>query len=215
MTMGDRDYRSLIKNSIDSIGRELDVKVDAKDIKTIHLHEVTRCLRRAYFDRTDPMDARREGFNDLLSGLLHKLGHGAKPGTFDVDGIKLTGQADMIVDDAVILYRSASEPPANPKAGDLLFLNACLWIFDKMDGVVIYITGDKKESSFSLSKNKKMFEEVIRRIRVLTNLLEEQKVPILEPSEDCSGCQYYQRCFVRERIGKSISITQLVGIGKD
>ena len=129
MTMGDRDYRSLIKNSIESIGRELDIKIDAKDIKTIHLQEVVRCLRRSYFDRIDPKEVERQGFNDLLSGLLRKLGYGAEPGEFDIEGIKLRGQADMMVDDAIILYRSASEPPENPRANDLLFLNACLWIF--------------------------------------------------------------------------------------
>ena len=215
MTMGDRDYRSLIKNSIESIGRELDIKIDTKDIKTIHLHEVVRCLRRSYFDRIDPKEVEYQGFNDLLSGLLRKLGYGAEPGEFDIDGIKLRGQADMMVDEAIILYRSASEPPENPRANDLLFLNACLWIFNKTDGIIIYITGDRKESSFSLSKDKKMFEEVIRRVRVLNDLLKEQKVPILEPSEDCSTCQYYQRCYIKEKIGRSISIAELVGLKKD
>lgn len=214
MTMGDRDYRSLIKNSIASIGKELDVKIDPADTDTIHLHEVTGCLRRAYFDRTDPKDIERRGFNDLLSGLLQKIGYGAEPGSFDIEGIKLKGRADMMIDDAVILYRSASEPPETPRAGDLLFLNACLWIFDKMDGIIIYITGDKKESSFSASKNKKMFEEVIRRTRILNDLLKEKKVPILEPSYDCSSCQYYQRCFAKEKIGRSVSITELVGMKK-
>lgn len=215
MTMGDRDYRSLIKNSIESIGRELDIKIDTKDIKTIHLHEVVRCLRRSYFDRIDPKEVEHQGFNDLLSGLLRKLGYGAEPGEFDIDGMKLRGQADMMVDEAIILYRSASEPPENPRANDLLFLNACLWIFNKTDGIIIYITGDRKESSFSLSKDKKMFEEVIRRVRVLNDLLKEQKVPILEPSEDCSTCQYYQRCYIKEKIGRSISIAELVGLKKD
>ena len=215
MTMGDRDYRSLIKNSIESIGRELDIKIDAKDIKTIHLHEVVRCLRRSYFDRIDPKEVEHQGFNDLLSGLLRKLGYGAKPDEFDIDGIKLRGQADMMVDDAVILYRPASEPPENPRANDLLFLNACLWIFNKMDGIIIYITGDRRESSFSLSKDKKMFEEVVRRVRVLNDLLKEEKVPILEPSEDCSTCQYYQRCYIKEKIGRSVSISELVGLKKD
>ena len=80
---------------------------------------------------------------------------------------------------------------------------------------ILYITGDRRESSFSLSKDKKMFEEVIRRVRVLNDLLKEKKVPILEPSEDCSTCQYYQRCFIKEKIGRSVSIAELVGLKKD
>ncbi len=215
MTMGDRDYRGLISRSIESIGAELETKIDPDDLKTIHLHEVTGCLRRAYFDRRDPVRMERRGFNDLLGGLLRKLGYGAEPGEFDIEGIKLKGQADMIIDDAVILYRPAEGQPENPRAGDLLFLNACLWIFDKMEGIIIYITGDRKEASFSLSRNKKMFEETVRRVRVLGDLLAEAKTPILEPSEDCSECQYYQRCFAREKVGRSISITELVGMKKD
>jgi len=215
MTMGDRDYRSTIKNAIDSIGRELNVQIDSKDLQTIHLHEVVRCLRRSYYDRTDPKEIQRRGFNELTSGLIRKLNYGAKPADFDIEEIKLKGQADMMIDDVIILFRSATEPPEDPFATDLLYLNACMWMYNKIDGIIVYITGDKKESSFSLSKNKKMFEEVIRRVRVLNELLKEQKLPILEPSYDCSTCQYYERCYLKQKIGKSISISELVGLNKD
>ena len=87
MTMGDRDYRSFIKNAIDSIGRELDIEIDSKDLQTIHLHEVVQCLRRSYFDRTDPLDIQRQGFNELSSGLLRKLNYGTKSAEFDIDEI--------------------------------------------------------------------------------------------------------------------------------
>ena len=43
--MGDRDYRQLIKNAIKSIGSEIEPKIDPKDINTINVHEVVRCLR--------------------------------------------------------------------------------------------------------------------------------------------------------------------------
>ena len=35
-----------------------------------------------------------------------------------------------------------------------------MWIYDKSDGIIVYISGDKKETTFSISRNKKMFEEV-------------------------------------------------------
>ena len=76
------------------------------------------------------------------------------------------------------------------------------------------MTSDGKEASFSLSKNNKMFEEVVRRVRVLKDLLEEKKVPILEPSIECSSCQYYERCFVKQKIGKQININELFGLSK-
>jgi len=212
--MGDRDYRSLIKNAIDSIGRELEVDIDAADINKIHLKETTQCLRRSYYDRVDPIEIERRGFNELIGGLLRKLQYGTHPKEFDIEDIKLRAQADMVVDDAILLFRSAQEVIETPRAGDILFLNACMWIYDKPDGIIVYITGDRKESSFSLTKNKKMFEEVIRRVRVLNNLLNEKKTPIVEPSEDCSDCQYYQRCFMKKKEGKQITLSELIGFKK-
>ncbi len=59
--MGDTDYRSVIKNAIDSIGRELEIEIDANNYKTIHLLEVIQCLRRSYYDRTDSKEIERRG----------------------------------------------------------------------------------------------------------------------------------------------------------
>jgi len=212
--MGDRDYRQLIKNAIESIGRDIEPKVDPKDNKTIHIHEVVRCLRRSYYDRTDPIDSQWTSFNNLMTGLLQKMEYGGKEGEFQIEDIILKGKADMIVDDAIIIFRSTLEVPENPFSSDLLFINACMWIFKKVEGVVVYMTSDGKESSFSLSKDNKMFEEVVRRVRVLKDLLVEQKVPILEPSNECSSCQYYERCFIKQKIGKQINIQNLFGLGK-
>ena len=189
--MGDRDFRSIIQNALGSIGRELQLNIDSKDIQTIHLQEVVQCLRRSYFDRIDPVEIERRGFNELLSGLLRKLEYGSEPKEFEIEEIKLKGQTDMLVDDIVLLFRSAQGELENPLANDVLYLNACLWIYDKPEGIIVYISGDRKETTFSLTRNKKMFEEVIRRVRVLNNLLKEQKAPILEPSTECSECQYF------------------------
>ena len=210
--MGDRDYRQLIKNAIKSIGSEIEPKIDPKDINTINVHEVVRCLRRSYFDRVEPKEVERTGFNDLVSGLLRSRAYGAKSGEFEIDEIKFKGQAEMIIDDAIIIFRWVNELPENPKADDLLYLNSCMWIFNKMDGIVIYLAGDRKEVSFSLSRDKKMFEETIRRVRVFNDLLKQKKTPILEPSDECSTCQYYDKCYIKQKVAKPISIKDLVGM---
>jgi len=212
--MGDRDYRQLIKNAIDSIGKEVELQIDAKDIKTIHLHEVVRCLRRSYYDRMEPKELENTSFSDLVGGLLRTKGYGSKTGEFAIDELKFKGQTDMIVDDVIFVFRSASTLPEVPISHDLLYLNACMWIFDKREGILVYLTGDRKEASFSLSRDKKMFEEVVRRVRVLSDLLKEKKVPILEPSDECSSCQYYEKCYINQRIGKPISLKGLVGFNK-
>jgi len=213
--MGDKDYRSIIKNAIDSIGKELETEIDVDNFKTIHLQEAIQCLRRSYYDRIDPKEIERRGFNDLLSGLLRKLEYGSKSKEFVIDDVKLRGQADMVVDDAVILFRPAQTTPESPHANDLLYLNACLWIYDKSDGMIIYITNDREEFTFSLTRDKKMFEEVIRRVRVLSDLLNEKKTPILEPSQNCLDCQYYQRCYITKKNSKQFSLSEMLGLSKD
>ena len=211
--MGDRSYRNIIQSALSSIGRELEIDIDSKDIQTIHLQEVVQCLRRSYYDRIEPSEIERRGFNELLSGLLRKLEYGSEPKEFAIDDIKLKGQVDMLVDDSVLLFRSATGELENPQANDILYLNACMWIYDIVDGVIVYITGDRKETTFSLTRNKKMFEEIIRRVRVLHDLLKEQKTPILEPSSDCSNCQYYERCFMKKKMSKQVSLLGMMGMG--
>ncbi len=61
----------------------------------------------------------------------------------------------MIIDEVVFVFRSAITLPENPIARDLLYLNACMWIFDKTEGILVYLTGDGKEASFSLSRRKR------------------------------------------------------------
>jgi CRISPR-associated exonuclease Cas4 len=210
--MGDRDYRSVIKNAIESVGRELEYRYKKDDISKIHASEVTGCLRRAFYDRTDEIERDRTSFSDLIGGMFRQLEYGAQPKDFSLEDINLETQADLIVDDLVMVFRSTGEHPESPPAKDLLYINACMYAYDKVDGVIIYITGSGEEISFSVTKNKKMFEETIRRVRVLNDLLKEKKTPILETSIECSGCQYYERCYTNKKAGKTINF---FGAGKD
>jgi len=211
--MGDRDFRGTIENALNSIGKELEIDIDSADIQTIHLHEVVHCLRRSYYDRIDPQEVQRKGFNELLSGLLRKLQYGSDPKEFSIDDIKLKGQVDMLIDDSIFLFRGATGELENPHADDVLYLNACMWIYDKPDGIIVYLTGDRKETTFSISRNKKMFEEIVRRVRVLNDLLKDQKTPILEPSTECSECQYYERCFMKKKNTKQLDLAEMLGFG--
>ncbi len=214
--MGDRDYRKTVTTAIDAITKEVEPQVtDPNDSKTIFLHEVIRCMRRSYFDRFDREEQENKTFGNLFGGLIRKLPYGSKVGQFSIDELSLKGQPDMIVDDVVIIFKTVPVSPEIPFASDVLHLNACLWIFNKSEGVIIYITDDGKESSFALIREKKMFEEVIRRVRVFSNLISDKKTPILEPSTECSTCQYYERCFIQKHEGKQFSISELLGVKKD
>ena len=214
--MGDRDYRKTITSAIDAITKEVEPQViDPNDGKTIFLYEVVRCMRRSYFDRFDRIEQENKSFGNLFGGLIRKLPYGSKIGQFSIDEINIKGQPDMIVDDVVIIFKTVPVSPETPFASDILYLNACLWIFNKSEGVVIYITDNGKESSFALIREKKMFEEVIRRVRVFSNLISDKKAPILEPSSECSSCQYYERCFIKKYEGKQFSLTELFGKRKE
>ncbi len=209
--MGDKDYKQVVRDAIDSLGEDVGLKIDPEDFQTIHLHEVTKCLRQSYYDRTDPLKQEQSSLNKILGGLFRKLKSRATVGDYEFDGIKLKGQADMVVRDVVMIFRSVEVFPENPLPSDILYLNACMWMFDKIEGIITYITRDGKEDSFVATKNQKMFEEVIRRTKVFNDLLKEKKKPIIEPSVECLNCQYYTRCFIKKKEGKSISIPSLFG----
>ena len=213
--LGDRDYKSTIENSIDAVGNHLDYQIDKNDLKKVHASEATGCLRRAYFNRINPLPTPRSRFADLLGGMFRNLEYGAKSAQFSLDDLTLEGQADMIADDLIMLFKSVKKFPDDPFAKDILYVNACMWIYDKVDAIIIYIDGNGKEISFSVTRNKKMFEEVIRRVRVLVDLLKEKKIPILEPSIECSTCQYYERCFTQRKESKTINLMNLLGKSKN
>ena len=220
---GDRDYKQVVRDAIDSIGEDIEVKIDAKDINTIYLYEATKCLRRSFYDRTDPLETEQTQFNKVLGGLFRKMKSHSSLGEYDMTGgLTLKGQADMIKDDVVLIFRSIDKFPENPMPADMLYINACMWMFDKIEGIIVYITPDGKEDSFVTNRNQKMFEEVVRRTKIFHDLLEKNnadpkaKPPIIEPSLDCLDCQYYERCYIKKKTGKTITISSLFGkFGKE
>ena len=220
---GDRDYKQVVRDAIDSISEDVSVKIDTKDLNTVYLYEATKCLRRSFYDRTDPLETEQTQFNKVLGGLFRKMKSHSSVGTYDMTGgLALKGQVDMIKDDVVLIFRSIAKFPENPIPADMLYVNACMWMFDKIEGVIVYITPDGKEDSFVTNKNQKMFEEVIRRTKVFHDLIERRntdpkaKPPIIEPSMDCLDCQYYERCYIRKKEGKQITISSLFGkFGKE
>ena len=220
---GDRDYKQIVRDAIDSIGEDAQLKFDTKDPNIIYLHEATKCLRRSFYARTEPLETEQTQFNKVLGGLFRKMKSKATIGKYEMDsGLALKGQVDMIEDDVVMIFRAVNRYPENPLPADILFVNACMWMFDKIEGVVVYITPDGKEESFVTNKNQKMFEEVIRRTKVFHDLIERRntdpkaKPPIIEPSIDCLDCQYYERCYIRKKEGKQITLSSLFGkFGKE
>ena len=141
MSVGDRDYKQIVRDAIDSIGEDVQLKFDTKDPNIVYLHEATKCLRRSFYDRTEPLETEQTQFNKVLGGLFRKMKSQATVGKYEMDnGLALKGQVDMIKDDVVLIFRSVNRYPENPLPVDILYVNACMWMFNKIEGVVVYIT---------------------------------------------------------------------------
>lgn len=212
--MGDRNYRRIISDVLDRVSRDIKPEIE-KNNKVIHFSEVVRCLRRSYLDRIDPVELKGLRFSDLFRELIRKMPYGSTQGEFMVDPIKIKIFADMIVDDIVIVFRPVSKLPEKLIPSDALYLNACLWILKKTEGIVLYLAENGDEASFSLIRDNKMFEESIRRVKILNSLLEEKKIPVLEPSSECNTCQYYEKCYAKEKKPVSFSIESILGFKEE
>ena len=199
--LGGRDFRGTIEKSLDRLQEDLSVKIDKKNPDSIHAIEAAGCTRFAYYERKDPLPSNNAAkiFSLLGSAMRHSLTNAR--GEYKVEGMSLEVNADLIMaDEFVVRIEVVQTLPEVPHPRHLLYLNACLFAFNKDEGFLIYMTAEGKTIEFSVTKNNRMFEEIIRRARVLSTLLKDSKVPIVEPSELCLNCKYYERCYARKQI---------------
>jgi CRISPR-associated exonuclease Cas4 len=200
--LGSRNLHEMIENTIDDIYKNLSVKIDKTNSDRIHAIEASGCTRFAYYERKDslPSDNAAAKISNLLgNSMRHSLSN--IRGEYKIDTLALEVNADMIMADEFILrFEIVPALPEVPHPQHMLYLNACLFAFNKDEGFLIYMTEDGKMVEFSVTKNNKMFEEIVRRARVLSTLLKENRVPIVEPSNICITCKYYERCYARKKV---------------
>ncbi|MGH9991989.1 MAG: hypothetical protein ACREAZ_05000 [Nitrososphaera sp.] len=198
--MGARDLRDTIEKKFNKLYEELSIKIDKANADRIHAIEATGCTRLAYYERKDPLppDSTTKNLTLLTNGMRRALGN--LHGEYRADSLAIEMDADMtIANDFVVRIEVVHELPEVPHPRHMMYLNACLFALDKDEGFLIYMTADGKTVEFSVTKNNKMFEEVVRRARVLSTLLKENKTPMVEPSELCVGCRYFERCYSRKK----------------
>ena len=200
--LGSRNLHEMIENAIDDIYKNLSVKIDKTNSDRIHAIEASGCTRFAYYERKDslPSDNAAAKISSLLgNSMRHSLSN--IRGEYKIDTLALEVNADMIMADEFILrFEIVPALPEVPHPQHMLYLNACLFAFNKDEGFLIYMTEDGKMVEFSVTKNNKMFEEIVRRARVLSTLLKENRVPIVEPSNLCTSCKYFERCYARKKV---------------
>lgn len=179
-----------------------------KEDNALSVEEVSGCLREAYFERKDPIERTQKHMLETIiqRGILNVF---AKPvkGEIDVQDkkIKLTGTADRIDEDVVMIFRMVKELPEMPFVEHFIQINAYLYMFDKEEGVIVYFDNNGNEIEFIVPKNESLFRETLRRAKILDMLLRNNVVPAIEPSSKCTSCPYNERCYYpsedKERIG--------------
>lgn len=214
--LGDRDVRKMIEKTFDKIYSNIEQISNKNDPDIIHVLEASHCTRLSYYERKDPVNTQ-----DSVAKISILLKDGIRrsfsniDGEYKIDNLTIQATADTIIDDQfVVRFELVTKLPDVPHPRDLLYLNACLFVFNKIDGVLIYVTAEGKTLGFLITKNNRMFEEVIRRARILSTLLKEGKIPIIEPCDLCLSCKYYERCYYRERKISNFSLESLFGRGK-
>jgi CRISPR-associated exonuclease Cas4 len=208
--LGGRDFHKLIEDELIKISNKLG---QDHDLNGIHVLEVTRCTRLSYFDRMDPfVDEYSSALANIFKGSLTKFLNGITR-EYKVDDFAIYATVDTIIDkDLLINFIPVSIIPEYPHPKDLLYTNATMFIFDSQSGFIVYFTPEGKFVEFNVSKSKRMFEQVVRRARILHLLLKEKKTPVVEPSELCFSCKYFQRCFGQQK--ESEHILDFLGMGK-
>jgi CRISPR-associated exonuclease Cas4 len=208
--LGGRNFHKLIEDELVKISKNLGLNYD---LNGIHVLEITRCSRLSYFERMDPLiDEFSNALSNIFKSSLQKLLNG-NTREYKIDDLAIYATVDLIKDDELIInFVPVSEIPDYPHPKDLLYTNACMYVFDKESGFIVYFTPEGKYVEFNISKSKRMFEQVVRRARILSLLLKEKKTPVVEPSELCFSCKYYQRCYGQQK--ESEHLLDVFGIRK-
>jgi CRISPR-associated exonuclease Cas4 len=208
--LGGRNFHKIIEDELIKASKELTLDYDTSGI---HVSEITRCSRLSYFERVDPfVDESSNALRNILKGSITRMLKG-KTKQYKIDDLTIYATTDLIVsNDMIVNLIPVSKLPAYPHPNDLLYTNACLFIFETQSGFIVYFTPDGKFVEFGVSESKRMFEQVVRRARILHLLLKEKKTPVVEPSELCFSCKYFQRCFGQQK--ESEHLLDILGIGK-
>jgi CRISPR-associated exonuclease Cas4 len=208
--LGGRNFHKLIGDELIKISKKLTLDYDSNGI---HVSEITRCSRLSYFERMDPfVDEYSNALSNIFKVSLTKLLNGITR-EYKVDDLTIYATVDLMIDNEMIInFVPVSKLPEYPHPNDLLYTNASMFIFDIQGGFIVYFTPEGKFAEFSVSESKRMFEQVVRRARILYLLLKEKKTPVVEPSELCFSCKYFQRCFGQQK--ESEHLLDILGIGK-
>jgi len=196
--LGARDYSKLINDKLIQI-HSRKRRIQDVDNHTIDAEEAIQCTRLSYYERRERLD---DSVPEVVKSFLKETFRSKLDSTsaeYKVEKLTLVVDPAFIVDDVIVNFSVVSDLPDKVTPADLLYTNACLFALDTDLGVIVYVTPNGEYTQFFVGKSNRMFEHVMRRARILSMLLEEQKTPSIEPSYSCLSCKYYDRCFPQQR----------------
>ena len=141
----------------------------------MRLHAATRL---AYYGRKDPCPA--DNATRISTLIKDKLGVRLKVAQGNIELIALCSMQypDLVIDDELVVrFEVVTEPPDIPHPRDLLYLNACLFAFNKPEGILLYLYWRRESAEFSITKNNRMFQEIIRRVSHTKHIIERKQSP--------------------------------------
>jgi len=198
--LGGRNFHKLIEDELIKFSKKLALDYDQNGI---HVFEITRCSRLSYFERMDAFeDEFSYALSKLLQGSFRKFLNGITR-EYKVDELTIYATVDLIIDsDIVINFIPVSKLPEFPHPYDLLYTNASMFVFETQGGFIVYFTPEGKFVEFSVSPSKRMFEQVVRRARILHLLLKDKKTTSCRTKRTLYFMQVLSKMFrTAKRIG--------------
>lgn len=177
------------------------------DNNTIHVSEVSGCLRRAYYERLVPkatLDVRNiimaigNGIHYQLQDLLREDGWQSEVEVkYDFKKFKLVGHVDLYYPEEGIVaeLKTTSKIPERPYDQHVIQVNAYLIMSKARKGYIIYIGKDGRVKVFNIRFDKKLWNQTVKRAFYLWHCLQEKRSPKPERSFLCNLCVYRWKCF--------------------
>jgi CRISPR-associated exonuclease Cas4 len=149
--LGSRDVKKMIYKEFESAYNNQIKYPDKSNPDKIHANEASRCTRLATEENPLPPDS-NSTISVLIKESIRRLFSNFNS-EYKVDALSILASADMIVaGEYVVKFELVRKLPATPHPRDLLSLNACLFAFDKTDGILIYTNIDGDTVNFLLQE---------------------------------------------------------------
>jgi len=181
-----------------------------KENNNFHCSEAGRCLRFAFFERTNPLPNSDETkrifmlghiFHSFLQQNILKdyiIEHKFK---MELPEFTISGMIDAHNDNEIIEIKTSSNLYyiQSPKEENIAQANLYLHYTNLPEARIIYLgKNDLQVKEFKIKYNKKLYNQTIQDFEYLHEKIKNKADPLeIKPkiSVECYRCKYYNRCF--------------------